>query len=327
LSEFHSEKSLAEQCYKKGQNDEALNHYKKCVSLDPYYIDGHFYVGMLYFHTGDIDKAESYLEKNLQLNKDQINVYFNLSCMFETVSEFQNALSFFKETVFCKTHDNIYYQMGLLAESVYNSKDAITLYKEALRNQPKSKEISVSLANLYIEEKKYQDAENVLKSSLRTYPDEISFLFALGLAQKEQSKFESAIVQFNRVVSLQKDHADSLFHLGDCCVHVGFFKQAESFYNKAYKLVLHMGQLYEKMGRAESAVMKYRKWIEFMEDKIWHQGQDTQNVFKDSCLFVASYYQKNGDYAEATNFKRRTEVVRMDEMGGSYTASDSRENY
>lgn len=330
LSNFNVERERAKQSFAKGHYDQALSHFQNCISIDPFYTDGYFYVGLCTFRTGEIENAESYLERNLKLNKGQIDVYFHLSYMFEKLEEFEIVMPWFKEAVFSQAGENIFYQMGLAAESVHLVDYAVNLYQEARRIQPDSKSIVSTLTALLIEEKDFEKTEEVLKSCLELYPDEIVFIFRLGLALKAQNKIESAIVQFNQVLSLQADHVDSLLNLAESCIQAGFLKQAEAFYQSVQQLdasrlevILGQGQLYEKMEKNEQAAMKYRLWVESMEDKIWHQNQHMQKMFKASCLFIANYYQKKGKPEDSALFKRRAEVVQMDEMGGLYAVSET----
>jgi tetratricopeptide (TPR) repeat protein len=260
-----------------------------------------------------LDEAENRFMEALRKQPGLVEANFNLGCLFQEKREFEKALSFFKTVVSLKPHDvGTWLKMGSCAKSLGRSEDAIVFYKEAFRRKPNSLEAGAALSGLYLETGDANQAVEVILVSLVSHPDNVPLHLTLGLLLKDQEKFESALGQFNKVVQLDPEHALGFYHLGLCCMALGFVDQAEPFFAKAYKLdtslteaVLELGQLYEKKNDPDSAAMMYKQWIDATENRLWQLGPEIQSVFKDVCEKTALYLENSGNFTEAQTFRAK----------------------
>ena len=329
---FHKEKTSAERFLKEEKYDEALTHFKRAAELNPEFAEGYCNIGCILLNRGEFSEAEAYLLQSLEKDNDFIEAYFNLGCAYQVKSEFDKALSFYKEVITREPKNtDAYARMGACAQYLGREDDAQTFLWEALRLKPDSLEAATQLAGLHIEKKEYTHAEDVLRLSLVSHPEEVSLYFSLGLVLKEQGKFESALAQFNKVVQLDENNAEGFYHLADCCMALGLLKQAEPFFAKAYKLdqtfseaVLQLGRVYEHMKNFDSAKLMYRHWLDMVEDEISAYDEDRRQEFKKTCAFLEEYHNRRGEDAEAAVYREKAKAVETEGAEAAETLFSSK---
>lgn len=325
---FEQEKEMAEECVKKEKFDEAISHYRKALDLNPEYAEGYCNLGSILLDRGEFSEAEAYLQKSIIKDENLVEAYFNLGCSYQEKGDFNKALSFYKEVVLRERGNTATYaRMGACAHYLGRTEDAVVFLKEALRLQPNSLEAAAQLSSLHIERKEYPEAEDALRISLVSHPEVVSLHFTLGLVLKEQGKFESALAQFNKVVTLEENNAEGFYHLADCCVALDLLKQAEPFYAKAFKLdqtfadPLHqLGNVYEKMDKSDSAAVMYRQWLAMVEDESWQYDENQLREYQRVCSYVEKYLSERGKDEEAEIYRKMAESP---EVGLSGEAEES----
>ena len=327
-----NEKALAEQLLKEEKFDEALIQYKKTLDMDPEWAEGYCNVGLIHLNKGEFTEAEENLQISLSKDENLVEAYFNLGCDYQEKSDYEKALSFFKEVILREPDNaNAFLRMGTCAQYLGRAEDAVSFFNEALRLQPNSLEAGAALSSLYIEKKDYIQAEEVLRVNLVSHPDSLPLHYSLGLILKEQEKYEAALAQFNAVVTLDGNHAEGFYHLADCCVELGFLKQAEPFFAKAYKLdntfseaVFQLGTLNEKMKKMDTSVLMYRRWVDMVENETWQFDGAMTMIYREKCLIVANHLARQGDNEADVAFYREKFESASDPSSESFnTATDT----
>ena len=320
--EFKKEKAQAENCLMENKFDEARVHLEKALELNPEYAEGYCNLGLILLNNGEFSEAEENFQKSLSIDDNLVEAYYNLGCSLLERNDYEKALSFFKEVIL-REPDNAmtYLKMGFCAQSLERMNDARVFFEEALRLQPDSLEAGAALSGLYVENRDYEKAEEVLRVNLVSHPDEVPLHYSLGLILKEQQKYESALAQFNKVVTLDENHPEGFYHLADCCGQLGFLKQAVPFFAKAYKLdetfseaVFQLGNVYEGMKKTDTAVIMYRRWIDMVENHLWQLGEDMVETYKEKCKIVADYLESNGsDKGDVVYYRKKSESSEYNE--------------
>ena len=333
--EFKKETAQAENCLNENKLDEARVHLEKALELNPEYAEGYCNLGLILLNNGEFSEAEKYFQISLLKDDNMVEAYFNLGCSFQERNDYEKALSFFKEVILREPDNALtYLKMGFCAQPLERIDDARVFFEEALRLQPDSLEAGAALSGLHVENEDYEKAEEVLRINLVSHPDEVPLHYALGLILKEQQKYESALAQFHEVVTLDENHPEGFYHLADCCGQLGFLKQAEPFFAKAYKLdetfseaVFQLGNVYEGMKKMDTAVIMYRRWIDMVESNLWQLGEDMTETYKEKCKIIADYLEKNGsDEKEIDCYREKCELSGCDENDHIDIGTDTAES-
>ncbi len=119
----------------------------------------------------------------------------------------------------------LYHKQGLFVLAEENYKKAISLKDHyAIRE---------NLAELYITQRKYDEAIEQLKAALRLNPGRIDLEMRLGDLYFLKAQYPAAYVQFKKVISFKPEWAIASKRLADCYLQMGQIEQAEQFYTQA----------------------------------------------------------------------------------------------
>jgi tetratricopeptide (TPR) repeat protein len=71
--------------------DEAIEHYRKALEIDPNYQDALHGVGMALFNSGRVDEAIATSKKLIELDKDDILAHTSLSMFYQSQGRIEEA--------------------------------------------------------------------------------------------------------------------------------------------------------------------------------------------------------------------------------------------
>ncbi|HUB67206.1 MAG TPA: tetratricopeptide repeat protein [Candidatus Methylacidiphilales bacterium] len=121
----------------KGEQDEAMDLYRKALEFNPEYAQAHNNLGLALLHKDQVDEAVAEFQKTLEINPDFTEAHDELGVVRlgqgeveEAISEFQKALKI--DPYNPKAHVNL--GMALLQKG--QVKEAIAHFQEALRVKP-----------------------------------------------------------------------------------------------------------------------------------------------------------------------------------------------
>jgi tetratricopeptide (TPR) repeat protein len=67
---------------KAGDLDEAIQQYRKSLSLDPFYADAHNNIGIAYFDKGLVDNAIIHFKHAIEINPSHADAHYNLGIAY-----------------------------------------------------------------------------------------------------------------------------------------------------------------------------------------------------------------------------------------------------
>jgi tetratricopeptide (TPR) repeat protein len=94
-----TEGNLATSLLETGQTDEALEHIRKALELDPDFADGHNVLGIILARMGKLDDAAAQLEKAVALTPNSTEYRFNLGRIPAARRSFAEAIPQFEKAV------------------------------------------------------------------------------------------------------------------------------------------------------------------------------------------------------------------------------------
>lgn len=103
------------------------------------------------------------------------------------------------------------------ARSDYDAKNfdkAEAGFKEVLQTDPNHSDANFYLGNIYYNQKKYDASLPYFLQAAKYDGKSVEKLMALGETQRELKQFETAIVQFQKVIGFQPTNANAYYGLG-----------------------------------------------------------------------------------------------------------------
>ena len=94
-----TEGNLAAALLESGRTDEALEHIRKALALDPEFADAHNMLGIILARAGRLDEGVEHLQKAVANTPDSLEYRFNLGRVLAARHSFAEAIPQFEKAV------------------------------------------------------------------------------------------------------------------------------------------------------------------------------------------------------------------------------------
>ena len=166
---------------------------------------------------GKFEDASNFLKKYLQINVSKIKAYKTLSfCLLklnkinEAVETFTAGIKSTGSIILLKERANINKNLGKLNE-------AISDYTEIMKKTDiHLNRILYTRASLYLLLKNVNEAINDFSSILESNPDDVNALLSRGNSYCQQKRFKEALIDFEKVISIDNSNKESLVKAKIC---------------------------------------------------------------------------------------------------------------
>jgi tetratricopeptide (TPR) repeat protein len=199
--------ALAVQLFKLNKLDLSLRYLEKTLALPDSQIHPDFLLvsAQVYLTKRDVPKATQILERMIKIDSNNVDALYNLAQLIELKDK--NRAKEIYEKILELQPENLIVLENLL--SIYYEQDNLEksegLLKKIIYNEPSDVELRMRLVSLYREMNKDEEAKKVLKEIAERFPDEpLSKLQLIEIFIDEQ-KYDSVIVETNRVLDLVSD--------------------------------------------------------------------------------------------------------------------------
>uniref|UniRef100_A0AAR2JB54 dolichyl-phosphate-mannose--protein mannosyltransferase n=1 Tax=Pygocentrus nattereri TaxID=42514 RepID=A0AAR2JB54_PYGNA len=213
----------------RGQNEQAIHHYKTALRLYPRHASAMNNLGTL---THSTEEAELYYRKALDINPQHNRALFNL---------------------------------GNLLKSQGKEEEAERMLKESIRFGPQFADAYSSLASLYADQKRLAEANEIYTKGIENCPDSSDLHNNYGVFLVDTGDSDGASVHYQHAVRLKPSHYVAMVNLARLLRSSNGNTEAELWYKRALQVVRKvdiltpLGALYYNTGRYEEALQLYRE--------------------------------------------------------------------
>ncbi|XP_067351824.1 protein O-mannosyl-transferase TMTC1 isoform X3 [Channa argus] len=274
-----------------GRHQEAIHHYNTALRLYPRHASAMNNLGTL---THNPEEAERYYRKALDINPQHNRALFNL---------------------------------GNLLKSQGKEKTAEGLLKDSIHYGPHFADAYSSLASLYAEQKRFDEANEIYLKGIENCPDSSDLHNNYGVFLVDTGEGELAAAHYQQAVRLKPAHYVAMVNLGRLLRSSNDNKEAESWYKRALQvtrkvdILTPLGALYYNTGRYEEALQVYKEAAALQPDStdIWlalaqvlamaGRTKEAEKMTLDiiyregSCIecyrLLSAIYSKRGNFTEA----------------------------
>jgi len=253
-----------------GDDARAQATFMRLIKNFPASYVGHYYLGQVNARQGNVKAAEENFKKALELVPDRPEPRFELIDLYKAqgkktkiIQLYEDILSSNPRNIRAATELGFYYhQLGMKAEAQQ------ILMKLGSRSQHEF-EVIVTVIQLYIDPKKYDDALVVIQGMLKGLPDSADLNHLAGIAYYGLKNNDQAIVHFKKVTPQSRFFQDAVVHVAFILQEEGKNEEAIRFLNTAIEknpespdFKYYLGTFYEETGDFESAEKYIRQAIE-----------------------------------------------------------------
>ncbi|CAH2032608.1 tetratricopeptide repeat protein [Trichlorobacter ammonificans] len=170
------------------------------------------------------------------------------------------AAAFRQATALKPDYVDAYNMMAQAYQKLGQNKDATRAYVISLKLDNTQSEVHVNLANLYIDQKQYTEAQASLKAATRADPTNALPHYTLGLLLQQLEKPAEAEAEFRQAVRLAPTDGNAYYGLATALSSQERYSEAVPLLQKAMQLkknfapaMVELGRIYAKQGEEAKA--------------------------------------------------------------------------
>jgi tetratricopeptide (TPR) repeat protein len=224
---------LGREMRKQGEHEEALEHFRKAVVLQPNFHEAHYNLAREYHYKGELSLAISEFKKSLELKS---TFHFAIDGLARALAEQGNL------------------------------KKALQLSRQCIRLQPSFVPGIVTLANILEKLGNSKEAQayykRVLKLDLNSYKNYLN----LGNSLYRTGNIEKAILNFKKAIHLNSSSTEALYNLGNALGQQKKYLEAKGYYEQVINLdeklplpYYGLGLVHHYTGQNLKAVAAFKK--------------------------------------------------------------------
>ena len=222
---------------RRGEEQQALEHYTKAIELRPEDSDTYFRRGRVHYETGSHDLAIQDFNKSLELDPNNAVVYISRAFVYDDKGDHHLAIRDYDNALKLDPDNPRTYLLRALA---YDSRgdDALVIQdcNKSLELDPEDALAYRVRGNAYGRQGELNRAIQDFDKSIELDPDNDGAYFNRGYAHYRTGESDLAIQDFNKALDLDPDNVDAYCNRGSVHYRRGEYEVAIKDFNKALDL-------------------------------------------------------------------------------------------
>ena len=138
--------ALAIQNHQNNNLQDAQDYYQKVLELDPNVVEAHYNLGVIFQGLGEHQKAKDCYEKAIAIDPNYVDAQYNLGVLFRNLGEHQKAKEYFEKII--KINPNYANAHNQLLKSLFKLNNQSILFKK-LDFITKEKKINAVIGSIF----------------------------------------------------------------------------------------------------------------------------------------------------------------------------------
>jgi len=249
-----------------GMLNEAIDAYKKSVSLNPDFAEAYSNMGVALKNQGKLDEAIEAYEKVISLKPDYASAYIDMGNALYHQGKLDETISAFNKAILLNPKNaDVYYNIGVVFNAKGKLNEAIDSYKKSILLKPNYAEAYSNMGVALHEQGMLDEALEIFKKSILLKPDNAMAYNNMGATLKDQGKYEKAIEAYKRCIALKPDYADAYNNLGATLQDHDKLGKAIEAYKKSILLKPNYAEAHHNLSFALLNIGKLKEGLDEME--------------------------------------------------------------
>ncbi len=160
-------------CDQEGKPDEAIRHYQKATELAPDFYEARNNLGSDLLSKSQFPEAQRQFEEVIKLHPSDAAGYFNLGNLYLLTRQYEKAQEWVRQGL-SRQPDSAFghFVQGSLEARRGNAQEAEKALQRCLELDPTMSKAHLALVNLYLQQKRTDNAASELKTFLKAFPED-----------------------------------------------------------------------------------------------------------------------------------------------------------
>jgi len=201
-----------------GQPEEAIQYYERCADHAYTRKAAHTALASLYLRTNQPEKANASqkIVESIEMDEEWEDPYLT------QVKPYRVGKTAWLDSV-----------SNLVRRGRF--KDALPLVKKIIQYYPDTTKAHIFLGNIYLSDKKYQEAEASMREALKYDPEAVEALVQLGVSLFWQKRFDESIAMLKSALINSPELAEAQYNLGLGLASTSKTSEAKEAFAKAIR--------------------------------------------------------------------------------------------
>ena len=195
--------------------NEAIDAYRQAIRIEPENADYWFHLGLDCHNINRHNEAIDAYSQAILINPDYNGAWNNLGTIYDKLKRYDEAIDAYRQALRTNSdHDEAWNNLGVTYINLKRYNDAIESYRQAIRINPKNDAAWHNLGRAYSKQKRYDEAIDAYDQSLRINPKSDKTWFDIGFAYNALNRHNDAIKAYRRVLSTNPEDSKAWHNLG-----------------------------------------------------------------------------------------------------------------
>ena len=238
----------------KVQLETALAEFQKIPRDSSSYTEAVGHIAFILKSQNKPDAAVDFLKKAITENPKQLELYLNLSSLYESLGKHDDGLALlFEAQKLFDADPRLHFRIGVMYDKLGKRSESIDQMKKVIALNPKDAQALNFLGYTYAEMGiNLEEALGYLKRAVELRPNDGFILDSLGWIYFKLKRYDDAARKLEDAVALVDDDSTIVEHLGDVYHAQKDHKKALKAYKKALDIEPDRKELAEKIRRIKA---------------------------------------------------------------------------
>lgn len=233
----------------KKQEDQAIAHFQKALSINPNDSAAHDNLGHVFFQRGQMDEAMAQFQIAVQLNPNAPNARYNLGDALAQKGRIDAALEQYREVLKIDPHfTGAYNNLGIILVQKGQSDEAIIQFQKAVELNPDFADAHYNLGSALSQKQRVDEAIVQYQKTVELDPNLANAHYYLGNALTQKGRIDEAILQYQKTVDLDPNRVEAYNNLGNALTQKGRLDEAVIEFLQALEVNPNFAETHNNLG-------------------------------------------------------------------------------
>jgi len=169
--------------------------------------------GMMYYDSGEYEKAIEAYKRAIELNPDAEESYYHLGMAYSSLGRYKEAVKAYDRAIrIKKDYAAAHYNLGHAYSNLNQYDKAIRAFRQAIQYEPDNVEAYFALGNAYYDSGREEKAVDTFEEAIRRNPDNPYAYYNLGLLYFPAGPHARAVEAFTQSIVRDPRYTGAYFH-------------------------------------------------------------------------------------------------------------------